>query len=269
MIHQRSPRRVSGATLEELVNEAKTCLNSGVYFEALDLLEQCVSNFPAASTQILSFCYDIYKRLPQDRYHLYQARHFNFPIEPGARVLDIGSGNIPFPSATELAELTVENNQYGRAGAAFKPLGDKKVTVCNIEETPFQDNEFDFVYCSHVLEHVHNPEQACKELMRVAKRGYIETPNSAKDLFMNSGLASNHLWKVSEMSGKLDFEEYTPEELEGLQCNIIMSMHCTPETDREKALSALIYLKSSQLNTMFMWEGSFAIRVQRNGRMLS
>jgi len=36
---------------------------------------------------------------------------------------------------------------------------------------PFPDKSFDFVYCAHVLEHVDDPIRACREIMRVGKRG--------------------------------------------------------------------------------------------------
>ena len=33
------------------------------------------------------------------------------------------------------------------------------------------------MYASHVLEHTQDPASACKELMRIARAGYIETPS--------------------------------------------------------------------------------------------
>ena len=45
------------------------------------------------------------------------------------------------------------------------------------EDLPFKDNEFDYSICIHVLEHVENPDKFLQEQMRVAKKGYIETPS--------------------------------------------------------------------------------------------
>jgi SAM-dependent methyltransferase len=42
---------------------------------------------------------------------------------------------------------------------------------------PFRDKTFDYVIAFHVLEHIPRPELFLEELMRVAKAGYIETPN--------------------------------------------------------------------------------------------
>lgn len=127
---------------------------------------------------------------------------------------------------------------------------------------PFADKEFDFVYCSHVLEHTHNPEKACKELMRIAKRGYIETPTRGKDLFLHTGKVSNHIYFVENIDGTLIFTEYTPEELQGLDNDILLQMHVNPQTQREKAFSALIYLKSHLINTMLYWEHEFYGRLE-------
>lgn len=60
----------------------------------------------------------------------------------------------------------------------------------------FRDKEFDFVYCSHVLEHVRDPAKACAELMRIGKRGFIETPTRGKDLWLGTAAVSNHRWAV-------------------------------------------------------------------------
>lgn len=45
------------------------------------------------------------------------------------------------------------------------------------ENLGFKDNEFDFVFCNHVLEHVDNPEKFLSEMFRVGKQGYLETPS--------------------------------------------------------------------------------------------
>jgi len=54
------------------------------------------------------------------------------------------------------------------------------------EDLPFPDGTFDWVTCSEVLEHIHAPEQAIREMYRVLKPGgtlLITTPNRAAVLF--------------------------------------------------------------------------------------
>lgn len=48
------------------------------------------------------------------------------------------------------------------------PLADVKADICNL---PFKDNEFDFILCNHVLEHIPDDTKAMQELFRVLKLG--------------------------------------------------------------------------------------------------
>ncbi len=50
------------------------------------------------------------------------------------------------------------------------PLADVKADICQL---PFSNNEFDFIFCNHVLEHIHDDTKAMKELYRVLKPGGI------------------------------------------------------------------------------------------------
>lgn len=45
-----------------------------------------------------------------------------------------------------------------------------------MEELPFEDGEFDTVFCSYTLEHSDNIEKAVAEIKRVAKRAVIAVP---------------------------------------------------------------------------------------------
>ena len=235
------------------------------YCEAIDFYEFLAANFTSHSIDILAELYDCYQHMPdKSRYALYQERLFDFGIKPGDKVLDIGSGHIPFPLATHLADITLTDHHLGRAGTSFKYVDGKPVYECSVEAMPFGDKEFDFVYCSHVLEHTKNPEMACLELMRVGKRGYIETPTRAKDIFLNSAKISNHTRCVELCDGKLVFTDYTNDEIEGFQCDILQSMHCVPQTTREKAFASLVWLKADLINTMLLWEGSFEFVIRAN-----
>ncbi len=214
--------------------------------------------------EILSAAYAAIKpHLTKSRYELYQSRFFDFGIAAGDKVLDIGSGHLPFPLATDLADITLSDDGYGRARAAMKVVAGRPLYECNVENMPFADREFDFVYCSHVLEHVANPENACAELMRVGKRGYIETPARAKDLFLNTAKVSNHRWAVAVEGNKLIFSEYSAEEIEGLGCGILLEMNCAPRGRRERALAGLLALRENRLNTALLWQGEFDVEVRR------
>jgi len=59
------------------------------------------------------------------------------------------------------------------------PLADVKADICNL---PFQDNEFDFIFCNHVLEHIPNDTKAMQELYRVLAPGGIGVFQIPQDL---------------------------------------------------------------------------------------
>ncbi|TXD46873.1 class I SAM-dependent methyltransferase [Polaribacter sp. IC073] len=48
------------------------------------------------------------------------------------------------------------------------PIADVKADICDL---PFNENEFDVVFCNHVLEHITNDTKAMQELYRVLKPG--------------------------------------------------------------------------------------------------
>ena len=90
------------------------------------------------------------------------------------RVLDVGSGHRPHEDATHLVDLLPDDDT--ERGKPIQQLG-LPLLLATVEALPFKDKTFDYVYASHVLEHTQDPAAACKELMRVARAGYIETPS--------------------------------------------------------------------------------------------
>ncbi len=48
------------------------------------------------------------------------------------------------------------------------PLADVKADICDL---PFSDNEFDFILCNHVLEHIPDDTRAMREIYRILKPG--------------------------------------------------------------------------------------------------
>jgi SAM-dependent methyltransferase len=48
------------------------------------------------------------------------------------------------------------------------PIADVKADMCDL---PFQNNEFDFIICNHVLEHIPNDTKAMQEIYRVLAHG--------------------------------------------------------------------------------------------------
>lgn len=101
-------------------------------------------------------------------------RRLHCPVPRDALVLEVGSGGSPYARANVLLdayEVTRERH--------WAPLVADRPTVLGfVENLPFRDCAFDFVIASHVLEHSPDPERFLSELQRVARAGYIETPDA-------------------------------------------------------------------------------------------
>lgn len=101
-------------------------------------------------------------------------RRLCVPVHPNALVLEVGSGGNPYPRANVLLDAYEETRERH-----WEPLVHDRPTVLAFgENLPFKDKAFDFVIAAHVLEHTPHPEKFLSELQRVAKAGYIETPDA-------------------------------------------------------------------------------------------
>jgi len=72
----------------------------------------------------------------------------------------------------------------------YSPLADVKADITNL---PFDDNEFDVVFCNHVLEHIPDDTKAMQELYRVMKPcgfGIFQVPldENRKDTFQDDSI---------------------------------------------------------------------------------
>lgn len=94
-------------------------------------------------------------------------------IRPGDYVLEIGSGHNPKTRADVLCDKFI----YDDLQRGGQIVTDRPIVAADGQYLPFADKSFDYLICSHVLEHVDDAELFFKELMRVADRGYIETPS--------------------------------------------------------------------------------------------
>lgn len=70
---------------------------------------------------------------------------------------------------------------------------DIKITQGSIYNLPYEDNSFDLVLCTEVLEHLEEPEIALKELVRVSKKYLaISVPN--EPFFMFAQMVRGKNW---------------------------------------------------------------------------
>lgn len=108
-------------------------------------------------------------------------------IHPKDRVLEVGPGSAPHPRADILLEKVFTDSDEFRLQRGNTPeLQTKKPVVFYEGDVfPFENNEFDYVICSQVLEHVPDAETFLKEITRVANKGYLEFPTVYYDYIYN------------------------------------------------------------------------------------
>jgi SAM-dependent methyltransferase len=172
------------------------------------------------------------------------------------RILDVGSGADPFPKSSILAERYLTPTPHRKAKIL---TGGKAVVVCDIDYLPFRNLTFDYVTCIHVLEHVDDPIQACRELQRVGKAGFIETPTLMKDALF--GWAQGmHKWYVVSISNCLVFFEYNARLLQGIRS---LAWHDVIYGPSYHPLQNAFNGNQDLFNILFEWENGFDVTVMR------
>lgn len=137
----------------------------------------------------------------------HQNETMTWDIRPGELVLDVGSGGWPFTKATHLADRFPDETTH-RVEALRRD--ERPFVAVDLECLPFSDGAWDFVFCSHVLEHLEHPGRAIRELMRVGRRGYIEVPTRLSDVMLDfTRLPDHHRWHGLVLGGTLVLVEWT------------------------------------------------------------
>ena len=124
-------------------------------------------------------------------------------IPPNARVLDVGSGHQPNRRANVLLDKYPEETIHRTTQQIVIPDG-KEFFVGDALAMPFPDKSFDFIIASHIAEHIEDPEQFCREMSRVGKGGYIETPGPLTEYLMPT---KSHKWIVTKRGNTLFFRK--------------------------------------------------------------
>lgn len=175
------------------------------------------------------------------------------------KVLDVGGWACPFNRANYVmdAEPYETRGFYATFGAPASQGGNEEHftaqtwiqrDICAREPFPFKDKELDFAICSQTLEDLRDPLWVCSELVRVAKRGYIEVPSRIKESCRGwespriVGL-SHHRWLIEARDNHLSF---------------LMKSHMIHSHWRFSfPPSFLRTLPEEKMETSFFWDDSF------------
>jgi SAM-dependent methyltransferase len=134
------------------------------------------------------------------RLQSFYERRIALPVEDSALVLDVGSGDKPHWRADVLVDrYTGAEHGVQRSGAAVARLN-RPLFDADAADMPFADKVFDYVICSHLLEHVADPAAVLEEMVRVGKAGYIEVPSVTMAKIDDF---PSHLWWCDLQDGEL------------------------------------------------------------------
>lgn len=131
------------------------------------------------------------------------------------KVLEIGPGATPYFRSDVFLELKYDSEQerIAQSGHVGILQTNKQIIYYDGGNFPFKDKEFDYVICSHVLEHVADADFFLSEIQRVGKMGYLEFPTVYYDYIYNFPehqlllLEKNNVinWMTKEESGLVKF----------------------------------------------------------------
>jgi ubiquinone/menaquinone biosynthesis C-methylase UbiE len=121
-------------------------------------------------------------------------------IQKGDMVLEVGSGGSPMVRSNILVDKYINNDSNRELCITI----DRPLICAEIENLPFKDGSFDFVYASHVLEHIAKIEEAIAEFVRVGKTGVVIVPG---EIFERAWDKGTHRWIINKNDEKLIFRE--------------------------------------------------------------
>jgi SAM-dependent methyltransferase/uncharacterized protein YbaR (Trm112 family) len=183
---------------------------------------------------------------------------WNFPrrhqINDDAVVVDIGCGHMPNMRSNVLADKFLADDSERQQPIA---LDERPFVVCDALYLPFKDGSVDHVICSHLAEHVEEPEALFAELSRVAAAGYVECPGRIREMLHGWEF---HRWYVEVRGDELVFEE-KPRKLHDTELHEWFSRRF--ETDREFESFFVDNMERLNLVAAYDWVGRIKYTVRR------
>jgi hypothetical protein len=143
------------------------------------------------------------------------ARRILETVQPDDVVVDIGGWARRF----RRANYVIDGQPIETRGLYLEPQGGErecftKATwvqrdICDREPLPFADKSIDFVICSHTLEDLRDPLWVCAEMIRIAKRGYVEVPSreaeSCRRVRVRHVGWDHHRWLIEIVGTQITF----------------------------------------------------------------
>lgn len=136
---------------------------------------------------------------------------------------------------------------YGDGEFRITPETYHQIDIC-ATPFPFADKSFDFVICRHTLEDLRDPITVCREMNRVGRAGYIESPSRVYESTIGVERLwwpghYHHRWLVEVAASRIAFQ-FKPHNLAASPAFHFRRWPWQQMRDRYRVVSLL-------------WEGSF------------
>lgn len=101
------------------------------------------------------------------------AKHLfdRFNMRPGMKFLEIGCGRGDFLKGFKKLGLDAYGLDISSEAIGLNPGIHIKIADIEVEQSEFNDNEFDIIYSKSLIEHLHNPDKYIREAYRILKPG--------------------------------------------------------------------------------------------------
>jgi len=151
------------------------------------ILDDTLSRFPIRKSELDRF------KFGKKRYYEISSQNRGEPYS-----LDVACGAKPFPKAHVLCDLflrQVPDRSMNKLVTDGKPF-----ILCDCCFLPFRNMMFDFVSCYYLMEHINDPKKLLKELKRVSRHGYIQSPSWFNEILYGEEV---HKWIVIKQHNRL------------------------------------------------------------------
>jgi len=169
---------------------------------------------------------------------------------PKPWIVDVGGGNDPFALANIIVDKYPGQTMHRRMKKCipagddeYMPLiiGNRRFIEADVEALPFLDKSIDYIYCSHVLEHVEHPLTGLSELNRVGISGTVVVPHIRQEVLFKVAWKEklkSHKWVCWRDSATLVFMRYDTLDPDGVK-KLVEHMHL----DKVNAIDAYVEIR--------------------------
>jgi SAM-dependent methyltransferase len=183
-------------------------------------------------------------------------------FKPGAFVVDVGGGHRPF----EQASVIFEKHPFEEAHRVAPVTHAAPILIVDGAKMPVPDTGCDGVFCSHVIEHMRDPQAFIRELKRCAEWVYLEFPSRTRELMFAWPF---HEWLVVAAGNHLVFYRNDIPQLFGdFFHRGYDAVFDAWNMQRHDDLNDWTFCRSADLTSEIASESAFeyAIRLSRNGK---